>query len=227
MRVTADVKEATRKRILEASQKLFARHGFEATTTRDIARAANIAVGTLFNYFPTKESVIDFWMSNAFTSGAEAFASAFSRADAGDSQAVENAADGAEPPSIEEDMFSYVAILLRKLKPYRKFLPAALETSLSTYGAANNAAKPSLRDSQIETIFQIASRHGLQDALSPVAIQLYWTLFTGILAFWAKDRSPRQEDTLALVDQSLSMFVGWLIDSNSSEPQTESSKDER
>jgi len=31
-----------------------------------------------------------------------------------------------------------------------------------------------------------------------------------VLAFWANDRSPKQEDTLALVDQSLNMFVGWL-----------------
>jgi hypothetical protein len=39
---------------------------------------------------------------------------------------------------------------------------------------------------------------------------LYWTLYTGVLAFWSKDASPRQEDTLALLDQSLAMFVGWL-----------------
>ena len=231
MRVTADVKEATRKRILDASQKLFARQGFEATTTRDIARAANIAVGTLFNYFPTKESVVDFWVSHALLSGAEAFASGLNRDDAGNSEAIENAAQEAEPSSLEEDLFSYLAVLLRKLRPYRKYLPAVLETSLSTLGASSDADKPTLRDSQIETIYQIASRHGLQEALSTVAIQLYWTLFTGILAFWAKDRSPRQEDTLALVDQSLFMFVGWLIDSTSSEPtgqrQTKSSRNER
>ena len=31
-----------------------------------------------------------------------------------------------------------------------------------------------------------------------------------MLMFWAQDRSPKQEDTLALLDQSLAMFVGWL-----------------
>jgi AcrR family transcriptional regulator len=231
MRVTADVKEATRKRILEASQKLFARQGFEATTTRDIAHASNIAVGTLFNYFPTKESVVDFWISNAFMSGAEAFAAEFNRDDNGESQDVENAAPDAAQLSLEEDLFSYIAVLLRKLKPYRKYLPAVLETSLSTQAASINTDKPTQRDSQMEIIYQIASRHGLQDGLSPVATQLYWTLFTGILAFWANDRSPRQEDTLALVDQSLSMFVGWLIDSNNSEStserQSKSSRNER
>jgi hypothetical protein len=69
----------------------------------------------------------------------------------------------------------------------------------------------------LETVVQIAARHGRQDALSTVALQMYWTLFTGVLAYWAKDRSPRQEDTLALLDQSLAMFVGWLTSQDEQE----------
>ena len=46
--------------------------------------------------------------------------------------------------------------------------------------------------------------------LPPLALQLYWTLYTGVLVFWANDKSPKQEDTLALLDHSLNMFVGWL-----------------
>ena len=43
-----------------------------------------------------------------------------------------------------------------------------------------------------------------------MALQLYWTLYTGVLAFWAKDTSPKQEDTLALLDESMTMFTDWL-----------------
>jgi hypothetical protein len=43
-----------------------------------------------------------------------------------------------------------------------------------------------------------------------VAVQLYWTLYVGVLSFWSADKSPKQEDSLALLDQSLDMFVGWL-----------------
>ena len=46
--------------------------------------------------------------------------------------------------------------------------------------------------------------------LDPVALQLYWTLYTGVLMFWAQDRSRKQEDTLALLDESMAMFAGWL-----------------
>jgi hypothetical protein len=46
--------------------------------------------------------------------------------------------------------------------------------------------------------------------LSATALQLYWTLYAGVLAFWATCPSPKQEDTLALIDDSLDMFAGWL-----------------
>ena len=57
MRVTAEVKAETRRRISKAARDRFAKVGFEAATTRDIAAAAGIAAGTLFNYFAAKEAI--------------------------------------------------------------------------------------------------------------------------------------------------------------------------
>jgi len=198
MRVTAETKNARRKRILEVAQKQFAQQGFEVTTTRDIARAARIAVGTLFNYFPTKESIVECLVTDASLRAAEGFVADSSHATVG------------EPLSLEEDLFAHVAAILRKLKPYRKHLPAVLETSLSPLAVDRSSDQPSLRAAHLEIVGEMVSRHGLHEGLSSVALQLYWTLYTGVLAFWVKDASPRQEDTLALLDQSLAMFVLWL-----------------
>jgi AcrR family transcriptional regulator len=52
-------KEETRQRLLEAGWKLFREHGYDDTTVAEIAEAADVAKGTLFNYFPTKESLLD------------------------------------------------------------------------------------------------------------------------------------------------------------------------
>jgi hypothetical protein len=62
----------------------------------------------------------------------------------------------------------------------------------------------------LETVAQIITVRHRHDSLTPLALQLYWTLYAGVLAHWARDSSPKQEDTLALLDQSLAMFVGWL-----------------
>ncbi len=48
----------TRTRILQAAQQLFARQGYDATTTRDLARAAGVAEGTLFRHFDHKKSIL-------------------------------------------------------------------------------------------------------------------------------------------------------------------------
>lgn len=197
MRVTAETKTATRQRILDAAQSLFAAQGFEAATTRDIAREAEIGVGTLFNYFPTKEAIALRLVSEAYSQAAEQFEAGVSR-------------QSGEPLTLEEELFAHVAAALRKLKPFRKYLTAILETALSPLTSDPSDGAPSFRAAHLETVSQIVSRHGKEPSLSTVALHLYWTLYTGVLAFWAKDASPRQEDTLALLDQSLAMFVGWL-----------------
>ncbi|MGH7865889.1 MAG: TetR/AcrR family transcriptional regulator, partial [Candidatus Binataceae bacterium] len=46
------------ERIKRAARALFGRNGFEATTTREIAEAADIGAGTLFLYAGTKEDLL-------------------------------------------------------------------------------------------------------------------------------------------------------------------------
>ena len=48
----------TRSNILRSAQHLFARQGFDGTTTKDLAEAAGIAEGTLFRYFSNKKSIL-------------------------------------------------------------------------------------------------------------------------------------------------------------------------
>lgn len=47
-----------RQRILEAALDLFSRQGFHRTSTRQIAQAAGVAEGTIFNYFATKKDLL-------------------------------------------------------------------------------------------------------------------------------------------------------------------------
>jgi AcrR family transcriptional regulator len=52
-------KQETRQRLLDAGWQLFRQRGYDDTTVAEIAEAADVAKGTLFNYFPTKESLLD------------------------------------------------------------------------------------------------------------------------------------------------------------------------
>lgn len=52
-------KTANRDAILEAARRVFAELGFEATTVRDIVRGTDLASGTFYNYFKSKEEVFE------------------------------------------------------------------------------------------------------------------------------------------------------------------------
>lgn len=51
-------KRETRTSITECGWRLFAAHGFDKVTVAEIAEAADVAVGTVFNYFPSKEAIL-------------------------------------------------------------------------------------------------------------------------------------------------------------------------
>jgi AcrR family transcriptional regulator len=50
-------KEQTRRLIAETAWRLFADRGFDRVTVAEVAREAEVAVATVFNYFPTKEDL--------------------------------------------------------------------------------------------------------------------------------------------------------------------------
>jgi AcrR family transcriptional regulator len=58
-------KRQTRALIAAAAHRLFSERGFDAVTVVEVARAADVSEGTVYNYFPTKEDL--------FYGGMEAF----------------------------------------------------------------------------------------------------------------------------------------------------------
>ncbi|GAB4158112.1 MAG: TetR/AcrR family transcriptional regulator [Cyanobacteria bacterium J069] len=54
----AQTEGETRTRILRAAQRLFARRGYDGTTTHDLAAEAGVAEGTLFRHFENKKAIL-------------------------------------------------------------------------------------------------------------------------------------------------------------------------
>lgn len=52
-------KAANKRAILDAGRRVFATIGFEAATVRDIIRETDLASGTFYNYFKSKEDVFE------------------------------------------------------------------------------------------------------------------------------------------------------------------------
>jgi AcrR family transcriptional regulator len=52
-------KRETRQRLIECAWSLFQERGYDDTTVEDITEATDVAKGTFFNYFSTKEAILD------------------------------------------------------------------------------------------------------------------------------------------------------------------------
>jgi len=194
MRITADAKRVTRARILATASERFRIEGFESTTIRDIAREINIATGTLFNYFDSKEDV-------AVALAEEAIAKArrnFLRRRRQDAP-------------LRETLFLQISTQIRYLKPMRSFFRPVIDRALSapTLDVGSQVSQR-LRTTELETVGDILRDRGIDADRWSMTVPIYWGLYVGVLTFWAGDGSPKQEDTLAMLDQSMNMFVAWL-----------------
>jgi AcrR family transcriptional regulator len=64
---------ATRRKLLQAAEALFARRGYESTGMADVAERAGVGVGTLYHHFPDKRALllalIDDWGDRELAQG--------------------------------------------------------------------------------------------------------------------------------------------------------------
>lgn len=194
MRITEETRRQTRAAILQAARTQFAESGFEAAKTRAIAADAGIAAGTLFNYFPSKEDL-----------GMALLAEIFDAAEA------EFESTRREEESLEERLFAHVAIALRHLQFARSWIGEVLEVAFSPLRAVhpeNIASRLRLRHLERVSAW-LRGEPGLRPE-SALDLQLYWSLYLGVVGFWSRDESHNQEETLALLDRSIELFCRAL-----------------
>ncbi|MFC2027337.1 TetR/AcrR family transcriptional regulator [Chloroflexota bacterium] len=63
---TPQVTEQKKKQILDAALAVFSKNGYGESTVPEIAREANVAVGTIYNYFPSKRDLLISLMIDRF-----------------------------------------------------------------------------------------------------------------------------------------------------------------
>lgn len=68
---TQDRARGTVRRIFEATERLVRTHGFANVGTRMIAEEAGVSVGSLYQYFPTYESILLAWYEDVATQASQ------------------------------------------------------------------------------------------------------------------------------------------------------------
>jgi AcrR family transcriptional regulator len=191
-------KEAVRGRILDAALALFQTKGFDATTTREIARRAKIAEGTVFNYFETKDDIALYFLEL--------------EVDHAISEVRRNRALDKAP--LAEKLFALVQAQIEFLEPHERFIGAAFVQALrpgSKIGFSVQAL--ALRDRYlafVEELIATSYPPGKRPPLTWFAPQAFWIFYIGALLYWLHDTSPGKQGTLAFLDRSLRLGISVL-----------------
>ncbi len=98
--------------------------------------------------------------------------------------------------TVEEQLFTLIAAGLRRLRPYRSFLSSVIGSILASL---------EFREEHLSEVERIVGR-----TLPPMLRHLYWSLYSGVVTFWVDDDSPKQTETLSLLDHTVALFIASL-----------------
>ena len=191
--------EATRAKILDAALARFRKHGFEATTMRDIAEDAGVALGAAYYYFPSKDAIVLAYYDETQRLTAQRMTETFG-----------------ETTDIRERLGIAFHARLDVLARDRKLLSAIFHsvadpsTDISIFGKKTKR----VRDESIRlfgrAIEPSPAFAALDEDAKRVLVLSLWSLHMGVLLYFVHDRSKKQEKTRRLVDQALDMVCGLL-----------------
>jgi AcrR family transcriptional regulator len=176
--------ERTREHILDTALSMFIEKGYDATTMREIAAAAECSLGLTYRYFARKEDLVLalYWR----TAGAQ---EAYVRS--------------LEPIHIADRFALAMRAKIEQIAPYRDAFGALFGAALTPgSGVAVLGDQTSNIRQRIGQVFYDLVR-GASDAprerqARQLATVLY-ALHLALLLFWLHDRSPNQQATADLI----------------------------
>jgi AcrR family transcriptional regulator len=191
--------ERTRELILEQALELFRRCGFEQTTMRDIARAAKVATGAAYYYFPSKEAIVSAY---------------YDRVQSLHAARVSEELAGKE--GLRARLGMVVHSKLEILQNDRMFLGALFRYTgepghpLSVFGKGTEAQRK-----QSMELFRRALGSDVSKEVKQFLPWALWLVHLGMILFLIHDESESQAKTHKLVDGALDLLVVLLEFTNS------------
>jgi AcrR family transcriptional regulator len=185
--------EETRRRILEAALAVFRERGFERATMREIATAAEVAVGAAYYYFESKDAIV-----MAF----------YERSQREMRPQIEELL--AKSKTLESRLRAVISTKFECFGPNRRLLGA-----LSAHSDPEHPLSPfsketaQIREQDIGFFARAVADSGvrLPASIKPYLPRLLWMYQMGLILFWVYDRSDEQRRTMVLYEKTLKMIL--------------------
>lgn len=193
MKISEEQKQKNRLKIISAAVDLIILKGFKSATMREIARQAGMGDATIYNYFPTKESIVYGYYEDKLD------------------QVVENLKqiDDFHTYTFQEQLQTFFETQLDLYLNDREFLTETFENTFFALSHQYGRIRP-IKDKFIrvlDDIFTNAVDAGEipEQVFMELTVQMFWEYNTGMVIYWLKDDSQRFESTSILLDKSLDL----------------------
>jgi AcrR family transcriptional regulator len=185
--------DETRARILAAAIDLFRRQGFDATTMRGIASAADVATGAAYYYFESKDAIVLAFYDQSQDEMAPLLEEAL--------------ASGSD---LKTRVGALLDVKLKYFEPNRPLLGTLASHADPVHPLSPFSEQTRVIRERDMGYFERALEEAkvrITDDLRPHLPRILWMYQMGIILFWIYDRSEAQQRTRALIDKSLGIVV--------------------
>jgi len=193
MKISKEQKVRNRNKIIAASVDLVTSKGLKAATMREIARKAGLGDATIYNYFPTKETILYGYYEDKFDRV---------------TRQLKQIKDFNEY-TFQEQLQTFFETKLELLLPDREFVEKTFKTTFFALSQHYSRIRPIKEKftAIIEDIFKAAIEVGEipDQVFMELTVQLFWEYYVGIVLYWLKDDSDQFESTTVLIDKSMDL----------------------
>src|SRR6476661_1650609 len=173
----------TRLRLYGVAIKLMAKHGYETTTLRDVAKAAGVSVGLLYRYFPSKRAII------------------VALYDELSAEYARQALDMTGGRWRDRFIFA-LQTSLHVLEPHRVALRALIPVLVGDPEEGVFAETAAFSRLRVQRVFEevvVGSTDAPAPAVAAAVGRLLYLVHLAVLLWWLLDKSAKQRATAALV----------------------------
>jgi AcrR family transcriptional regulator len=174
---------AARDRLYDTAIRLISERGYQTTTLREIAKAADVSVGLLYRYFPSKQAVIIALYDEL-------------------SQDFARETAGMKSGKWRDRFLFALEASLRVLKPHRTALRGLIPILIGDPDDGVFAEGTAFSRLRVQQVFEDAVAGSTDAPKAPLASalgRLLYLVHLAVLLWWLLDKTPKQRATEALV----------------------------
>ena len=186
--------DLTREKLFQVAVELFGRKGFDATTMREIAAEAEVALGATYYHFTSKESLVYEYYKRSQTEHEQVVADFLQK-----------------EPDFQKRLHRVITRKIELAEPYKDMARALFRVAADPNSPLSPLSDESqeLRLQAVKILQDVVdgSRDKFHPEIKKLLPEYLWLYMLGVILFWLYDKSAKSEKTYEFIDKTTPLIA--------------------